>query len=894
MSLLDRFRTSPLKSGDPAARAAAVRQLPPEDQAQLIEIARSDPDAVVRRAAAARLSDTAALSQISRSDADEAVREAAAGVLLRRARAEADPAAARAALAGLTQARHLAEVARESPAAEVRAEAVGRLDSPRALAALARTSTHADTRLRAVERLHDAALLAELALKCEYKDTALAAVEKVAERAALESVAARARSKAAARRAHALLEALPAPELAPIEAAAAVSVEPGEPAAEEPPEPPAPDESAAASPPSVDEAPAAAGGVANGALAERVVLCQTVESLEGEDAPSALKEAQEAWSRLAPAEGAEADALARRFTEGVEAARRRYEGWFAARDRRARMDALCTELEELAEHPDLRVASERWSVLRKDWAGLQSMDRVDEDTQARYARAVARLEARQAEARVAREKDAAQSLARLQALCARLEALNAEAQPRLVDAQRALRESRDVLRDPPRLTTRKERDALLVRLKAARATLYPRVQELRQADEWKRWANLAVQEELCKRMEELGAVEDLPRVARELRELEERWKQASQAPREQAEAMWKRFKAARVAVRARCKAYFAERAAERTENLKKKEALLAEAESLAGSTEWVKTAERLQAIQAEWQAAGPVPRAQASALWDRFRAACGRFFERRKADRARRSGERKVNLDKKEALVTQAEALAASHDWEKAQAEVKKLQAEWKTIGAVRKDRSDAIWQRFRQACDQVFDRYRRRDEIESEARLVAREAVCAQIEALQPPPEGGEAPSDIVTLIRTAQVGMKDGGRISGERAEALDRRFSEAVQRLVAAWPDAFRGSDLDPAANRKKLEKLCETVEALVAERPARDQAASPAELLARQLREALASNTMRGRVDEGARRRELKEKVAAAQAAYNRLGPVPGEEGRALRQRFQDACRRLLTA
>jgi hypothetical protein len=36
------------------------------------------------------------------------------------------------------------------------------------------------------------------------------------------------------------------------------------------------------------------------------------------------------------------------------------------------------------------------------------------------------------------------------------------------------------------------------------------------------------------------------------------------------------------------------------------------------------------------------------------------------------------------------------------------------------------------------------------------------------------------------------------------------------------------------------------------------------------------------------------VAAAQAAFNRVGPVPGEEGRALRQRFQDACRRLLTA
>jgi hypothetical protein len=162
------------------------------------------------------------------------------------------------------------------------------------------------------------------------------------------------------------------------------------------------------------------------------------------------------------------------------------------------------------------------------------------------------------------------------------------------------------------------------------------------------------------------------------------------------------------------------------------------------------------------------------------------------------------------------------------------------------------------------------------------------------PAEPGAPPPDDLPATLRTLQVAMKDGGRIAGPRAEALDRRFQEAMQRLVAAWPDAFKGTDLDPGANRRKLEKLCETVEALAAERPVRETGVSPAELLARQLREALASNTMRGRVDEGAKRRELKEKVAAAQAAYNRLGPVPGEEGRALRQRFQDACRRLLTA
>ena len=38
-----------------------------------------------------------------------------------------------------------------------------------------------------------------------------------------------------------------------------------------------------------------------------------------------------------------------------------------------------------------------------------------------------------------------------------------------------------------------------------RTTLGPRVQELRDADEWQRWANLTVQEELCREVEALKA-----------------------------------------------------------------------------------------------------------------------------------------------------------------------------------------------------------------------------------------------------------------------------------------------------------------------------------------------------------------------------------------------------
>ena len=67
-----------------------------------------------------------------------------------------------------------------------------------------------------------------------------------------------------------------------------------------------------------------------------------------------------------------------------------------------------------------------------------------------------------------------------------------------------------------------------------------------------------------------------------MRTLQERWKPVAAAPRSQAETLWTRFKAAQEQVYEKCKDFFAQQAAERVENLKKKEALCVRAESMAG------------------------------------------------------------------------------------------------------------------------------------------------------------------------------------------------------------------------------------------------------------------------------------------------------------------------
>src|SRR5581483_3181669 len=270
----------------------------------------------------------------------------------------------------------------------------------------------------------------------------------------------------------------------------------------------------------------------------------------------------------------------------------------------------------------------------------------------------------------------------------------------------------------------------------------PKVQELRDVADWQRWANVGIQEQLCEKMEALKALDDPEEIARQVRDLQQQWRLAADVPRAQGEALWKRFKAAHDEVWARCEAHFAHQSEARAENLARKIALCERVEALADSTNWIQTAEEIKKLQAEWKTIGPVSRGQEKAVWERFRTACDRFFTRRHADLADRKKVWAENVAKKEAIIAKAEALASSTDWEPAAAEIKRLQAEWRAVGPVKKSRSEALWQRFRAACDLFFTRYAQRHDTARAERVAAREAIVAELEALAPAPVEGRQPA--------------------------------------------------------------------------------------------------------------------------------------------------------
>jgi hypothetical protein len=237
------------------------------------------------------------------------------------------------------------------------------------------------------------------------------------------------------------------------------------------------------------------------------------------------------------------------------------------------------------------------------------------------------------------------------------------------------------------------------------------------------------------------------------------------------------------------------------------------------------------------------------------------------------------------------------------------MQADWKTIGPVRRNKSEIVWQRFRTACDTFFDRYKRRDQIELEGKQADREALVAELEGLiaTRPSDAGEvmapevmgdiaptqpAPLDNAVLleqVRSLRSRWNQSSPAVRHGADPLSARFMLALERLMAAYPEAFRGTELDADANRHKMEKLAEKVEGFLSNAGA--QPASSSQALAEMLREALAANTIGGRAGEESKWRALGEDVRQAQASWSRLGPVPGDAGRQLGDRFHKACSRF---
>jgi hypothetical protein len=299
--------------------------------------------------------------------------------------------------------------------------------------------------------------------------------------------------------------------------------------------------------------------------------------------------------------------------------------------------------------------------------------------------------------------------------------------------------------------------------------------------------NLELKTALCESAEKLAEETDVISAFRKLQQLHQEFREIGPVATELREEIWTRFKDASTVVNKRHQDHFEKRKEEEQNNLDQKTALCEaveaiELDSITSFNDWNAKTEEITAMQAKWKTIGYAPQKMNVKIFERFRAACDKFFQAKTEYYKSVKEGLNNNLQLKKELCEKAEALAGSTDWKATADALVELQKQWKAIGAVPKKYSDSLWERFRAACDKFFDAKKEANSTqhnEQTDNLEKKRAIVERLAAINPE----EVEGDLRTLLRSAQEEWNAIGHVPFKEKDVVYKALREQMDRLYGA---------------------------------------------------------------------------------------------------------------
>jgi hypothetical protein len=236
--------------------------------------------------------------------------------------------------------------------------------------------------------------------------------------------------------------------------------------------------------------------------------------------------------------------------------------------------------------------------------------------------------------------------------------------------------------------------------------------------------NLQEKMKLVLRVESLVESDDIKTAFDELQIIHKMWKEdIGPVSREYREEVWNRFSAATKKIHDKRHDFFDSLKEQYEQNLLKKEALLEELEQYndneyTSHAEWQKGIKEVEELRKRFIKTGRVPRAKDKEIWEKFRSVNKVFNHAKNQYYKGIKKDQQENLNKKMKLIEIAESYRESEDWDHAVDVMKKIQNDWRNIGHVPRRVSDKIWNRFKEACNNFFDRYRQAQDAMEESQM--------------------------------------------------------------------------------------------------------------------------------------------------------------------------------
>ncbi|MCQ2974802.1 MAG: DUF349 domain-containing protein [Bacteroidales bacterium] len=312
---------------------------------------------------------------------------------------------------------------------------------------------------------------------------------------------------------------------------------------------------------------------------------------------------------------------------------------------------------------------------------------------------------------------------------------------------------------------------------------------------------------LCEKAEELLLEPKIIKAFKELQKLHEQWREIGPALSAHKEELWERFKQATTKINKSHQEYYENIKKEQENNLKAKELICEKAEDLIAPDyttrkEWENKSKEILELQKIWKLIGFAPKKFNNKIYERFRNACDKFFDKKRDFYSQNKEEEDNNLQLKEDLCVQAEGLKDSTDWKKTSEIYINLQKKWKTIGPVARKHSEEIWQRFRSACNAFFEKKQQHFsgiDQEQEANLKLKNQIIEEIENFQ----FADSDEKNLAALKEIQKRWSAIGFVPIKQKDELQERYRKAID-------TQFNKLNIDEAKrNEVKVKNLIETV-------------------------------------------------------------------------------------
>lgn len=335
--------------------------------------------------------------------------------------------------------------------------------------------------------------------------------------------------------------------------------------------------------------------------------------------------------------------------------------------------------------------------------------------------------------------------------------------------------------------------------------------------------NLEAKIEICEKTEELLMEPSIIRAFNSLQKFHEEWREIGPVPTDKKDDIWERFKAATSKINQKHQEYFEKRKLDQKKNLDAKIALCEKAEEISLENfeihrQWDEKSRELVELQKVWKTIGFAPKRENNRIYDRFRAACDKFFINKRDFYSKNKDYQQTNLQMKIDLCLEAENLKENTDWKKVTQQFIDIQKRWKEIGPVPRKSSDLIWKRFRAACDYFFERkavhFSDIDEEQSD-NLKLKEQLITDVENFK-------ADNDAATSLKTLREFQRrwtEIGHVPLRYKDAIQHRFREAIDRQFDALK--IDNSNRNVFNFRSKIESLTDNARGLSKVRSEREK-------------------------------------------------------------------------